>query len=275
MKTMNAIALSLFTLAFAGYVRADGFQFDTSRLAVTPKAELPQERMSLRAFESAPALRALPTEEKVEKSERLSRSRIADFTTSWRVERDPKEGELLIAANREAAGGVGETEEAKLREMSIGLLGRIGVPQAEIGRVLVRSLVTSDADGKDDPTTPQLLFSKTFVTREINGVPVEGHRGVISYSPGGSLHRANLLWPAIASTGHKLATKLSIQQITERASEVLKREGEREGKVLLRWKYVPVKQATGEVALQLAVGARIQSKPGTEPREITVPVDAF
>jgi hypothetical protein len=273
MRTMKTIALSLFLLASIGSARAQGFQFDTSRLATTPKAELPRERMSLGAFESASALRSLGTQEKVEKSERLSRSRVAEFTGGWRLERDPLEGSLLIASTREIASG-GEIEEAKLRAMSVDLLNRIGVPQSEIGRIAVRDLMTTDADGKDDPTRPRLLAYKTFVAREINGIPVEGHRAVVSHAPSGELHRANLRWPAIASAGHKLATRLSVQQITERASSALNREGEREGKVLLRWKYVPMKQNSGEVALVLAVGARIQPKPGTEPREITVPVDA-
>jgi len=271
---MKTIALSLLVLASAGLARAQGFQFDTSRLATVPKAELPRERMSLRAFEAAPTLRAIGAQEKVEKSERLSRSRVAEFIGSWRVERDPLEGSLLIASTREMVSSGGETDEMKLRAMSIDLLNRIGVPQSELGRIQVRSLMTTDAEGKEEPTRPQLLTYKTFVTREINGIPVEGHRAVVSHAPSGELHRANLRWPALASTGHKLTTRLSVQQITERASEVLKREGEREGKVLLRWKYVPMKQSSGEVALVLAVGARIQPKPGMEPREITVPVDA-
>jgi hypothetical protein len=85
----------------------------------------------------------------------------------------------------------------------------------------------------------------------------------------------NLLWPALAREGHKLATRLTVPEITARAAKVLRRSGENQGKVVLRWKYVPIKQASGEVVLRLAVGARIQSAPGRETREIIVPVDAL
>lgn len=274
MKTMKTTLLALFLITSSGSAFAQGFQFDTSGIATAPKAELPKERMTLKAFEASTALRALPEPERVEKSERVG-SRIVQFTRNWRIERDPIEGALLLAQPTENPRTEGETEEGKLREASLALLARIGVPQSEIGRVMTRSLVASDSDGdQKEPGRPQLILYKTFVVREINGVPVEGHRAVVSHTPAGSLHRANLLWPAVARQGHKLATRLTVPQITERATEVLRRSGERQGKVLLRWKYVPVKQASGEVVLRLAVGARIRSVPGRETREITVPVDA-
>jgi hypothetical protein len=271
---MKTTFLALFLTTCAGSLLAQEFQFDTSRIATPPKAALPQERMTLKAFEGSTALRTLPDNEKVDKSERLGASRIAEFTTNWRIERDPMEGALLLARQLDITRLDGTTDESKLRESSVALLGRIGVPRAEIGRVMTRSLVASDADGEQkEPGPAKLILYKTFVIREINGVPVEGHRAVVSHTPSGALHRANLLWPAIAGQGHKLESRLTVPQITARATQVLMRNGEKLGKVSLRWKYVPVKQASGEVALRLVVGARIQSAPGTEPREITVPVD--
>jgi len=274
MRTMKTTFFALFLITSTGSLLAQGFQFDSSRIATPPKATLPQERMTLKAFEGSTALRTLPENEKVEKSQRLGRSRVVEFTRSWRIERDPMEGALLIAQPADAPNTEGTFDESKLRGMSVELLEKIGVPRSEIGRVATRSLLASDADGDEkEPGRPQLILYKTFVIREINGVPVEGHRAVVSHTPAGSLHRANLLWPAIASQGHKLATRLTVPQITARAAEVLRKNGEQKGRVSLRWKYVPVKQENGEVVLRLAVGARIQSAPGTEPREITVPVD--
>lgn len=274
MRTMKTAFVALSLILCAGSLLAQDFQFDTSRIATPPRATLPQERMTLKAFEASAALRILPENEKVEKSQRLSKSRVVEFTRGWRIERDPLEGALLIAQPADNPNTEGTFDESKLREMSVELLKRIGVPRSEIGRVETRSLVASDADGDEkEPGRPQLILYKTFVIREINGVPVEGHRAVVSHTPAGSLHRANLLWPALAGSGHRLETKLTVPQITARASEVLRRNGEQKGKVSLRWKYVPVRQQSGEVALRLVVGARIQSAPGTEPREITVPVD--
>lgn len=273
MRMKKTTFLALFLITSAGSLLAQDFQFDTSRIATPPRATLPQERMTLKAFEASTALRALPENEKVEKSQRLGKSRIVEFTRNWRIERDPMEGALLIAQPADNPNTEGTFDESRLREMSAALLAKIGVPRSEIGRVTTRSLVASDADGDKKPGPPQLILYKTFLIREINGIPVEGHRAVVSHTPAGSLHRANLLWPALASQGHKLATRLTVPQIEARASEELRRNGERKGKVSLRWKYVPVKQALGEVVLQLAVGARIQSAPGTEPREITVPVN--
>jgi len=275
MKTIKTTLLALSMLASAGVAFAQGFQFDTSRIAERPRAELPKERMTLKSFEASTALRALPEQEKVEKSERIA-SRIVEFTRSWRIERDPIEGALLLAQPAENPRTEGEGDERKLRDASVSLLARLGVPQNEIGRVVTRSLLASDSDSdQKEPGRPQLILYKTFVVREINGVPVEGHRAVVSHAPSGALHRANLLWPALAREGHKLATRLTVPEITVRAAEVLRRSGENQGKVVLRWKYVPIRQPSGEVVLRLAVGARIQSVPGRETREITVPVDAL
>src|SRR2546423_5843866 len=97
MRTMKTAFLALFLITFAGSLLAQDFQFDTSRIATPPRATLPQERMTLKAFEASTALRTLPDNEKVEKSQRLGKSRVAEFTHNWRIERDPMEGPLLIA----------------------------------------------------------------------------------------------------------------------------------------------------------------------------------
>jgi hypothetical protein len=125
------------------------------------------------------------------------------------------------------------------------------------------------------PRAATLLRYKTFVTRHVNGIPVEGHRAVISYATDGSFYRANLLWPPIASKGHQLSTTLGTAQIAQRTQAALSREGEASGQAILRWKYLPVKTTTGEVTLRLVVAARITPKYpeyGAERREINVEV---
>lgn len=272
-------ALIVTCLACAGQALAAGFEFDTSRIQPVPRASLPEKRLTLKAFDTANALRSFAAStEKVESSEAVVGRRVADFTRSWRVERDTTEGSILIARRGELAETSGTMDREKLMKASTQLLGGFGVPSEEIGAVIARSLVTRDGDADaKEPGPAKLLLYKTFIIREINGVTVEGHRAVVTHAPDGSFVRANLLWPPLASSGHKLSTKLTTAEIERRAQVALEKERESEGKVLLRWKYFPVKARTGEVALRLMVEAWITpATPGaTETRAINVPVDAF
>lgn len=279
MTTLRVEALIVTCLACTGPTLAAGFEFDTSRIQTFPRASLPERRLKLKAFDTANALRSFAASaEKVESSEAVVGRRVADFTRSWRVERDTAEGSMLIARRGELAETSGTTDREKLMTASTQLLGGFGVPSEEIGAVIAKSLMTRDADGEaKEPGPARLLLYKTYVSREINGVPVEGHRAVVTHAPDGSFVRANLLWPPLAPNGHKLSTKLTTAEIERRAQAALEKERETEGKVMLRWKYVPVKTKTGEVALRLMVEAWITpATPGaTEPRAINVPVDAF
>jgi len=258
---------------------AAAFEFDTSRLDTVPVATLPAMRMKMEAFTTPNVLHSFVTaQEKPESSVRIGASRIADFTTNWRVERDPLEGSLLIARRGQSAGKAVQIDDEKVNKLSLELLAQFGVASEEVGSVVTKHLVARDLETKaTEPSRATLLRYKTFITREINGTPVEGHRAVISHVPDGSFYRANLLWPATAPEGHKLRTRLTTPEITKRAEVALTKEGETTGAVLLRWKYLPIKQKTGEVTLELVVEARIKPVGGqaTELREINVPIDAY
>jgi hypothetical protein len=264
----RTVLLTLFSLLAAG--NAAGFEFDTSQIAAPPKAELPAERMTLRSFEYGPALRALGIP-KTEKSERIG-TRVIGMANEWRVESDPMQGMLLLANTKEVLLGESRSEEAQVRKSSLELLNKLGVPDAEIGRVQTRNLMIRD---EEDTGPAQLMLYKTFVARQINGVPVEGHRAVIAHEGNGILHRANLFWPALAAAGHRLKTRVSVKEIIKRTEVVLRQAGEKQGRVFLRWKYLPVQRPSGEVVLQLVVGARLHAVSGMEPREFSVPVDAY
>jgi hypothetical protein len=278
-RISSVAALVVIDLGLTTAALAAGFEFDTSRIQSVPRASLPEKRLTLKAFDTANALRSFAASaEKVESSEAVVGRRVADFTRSWRVERDTSEGSMLIARRAELAETSGTMDREKLMKASTQLLGGFGVPSEEMGAVIARSLMARDSDAEaKEPGPAKLLLYKTFIAREINGVTVEGHRAVITHAPDGSFVRANLLWPPLASGGNKLSTKLTVAEIERRAQAALERERETEGKVLLRWKYVPVKARTGEVALRLVVEAWITpAAPGaTETRAINVPVDAF
>lgn len=275
---LRCLILTVSCVVVLPAVCAAEFEFDSSRLATAPRPELPTARLTLKAFEAENILQSFDRfPEKVESAVAITRDRVVELTKSWRLERDPHEGAVFITRRAPTADDAIAVDDAKLKEASVDLLKRLGVPAEEIGRLMTKKLVMRNSDGKQMEVGPAMLLRyKTFVMREINGVAVEGHRAVIGHSPEGSLNRANLLWPATARLGHKLTTKLSIEEIERRAGAALNKEGETAGKVLLRWKYLPTKHASGEVILELVVGAWIApaSRLATEVREINVPVDA-
>ena len=209
--------------------------------------------------------------EPIESMERLPGERQALFTKTWRVEPHRAEGALLITRTDEPPLAPKTVDIPRLERESVARLQRLGIPSTEIGAVATRRLFSADNDGRavDAPT---LQRYKTFVRRELNGIPVEGHRAVVTHGPGGDFVRANMLWPAIAREGHVATTRMRTPEIVRLAESALRKEGEETGAVKLNWKYVPVKRANGEVVLHLAVAAHIQpkSEKGTEPREVTV-----
>jgi len=281
------------------------YRFDTSKLTAPPPDRLPSPLLTRSAFEEANITQAfaekLPS---TSKPMQLGPSRIVVLSDEWRIERDPIEGSLLVARRqpgeieREPEEGEpgrvtdatppqyrpreNKLDEAKAKSMALERLTRFGVPAGEIGQIASLELVSQDLDGDSlRPGDVELISYKTLVYRAINGVPVQGHRAVVTYWPDGSLKRTLAHWPAIASRGNQLSTKLSVAEITGRATSVLAREGVARGsRASLRWKYVPVKQENGEVTLRLVAAARVPVQEElaagafAEPREFEVPVDS-
>ena len=115
---------------------------------------------------------------------------------------------------------------------------------------------------------PSVHRNKTFVLRGFNGVPVQGHRAVVTHSPDGVIHRALVRWPALAPSGHALRTSLTTAQISLRAIQALEAEGE--PAPLLMWalaeelavlRDMPQTPGYVQLALRLGYGSDLAPTP--------------
>lgn len=126
---------------------------------------------------------------------------------------------------------------------------------------------------------PRVHRLKGFVKRVVNGVRVQGHRAVVTFTPDGELQRVLAHWPPLAAQGHKLHTALPPGQIVLRAQAALRARGITRGNARLDWAYVPSPQANGEVVLTLSAMVELPSRQlsdGTdeESRLLAIDVDA-
>ncbi|RKG90310.1 hypothetical protein D7W82_04360 [Corallococcus sp. CA049B] len=254
-----------------------GFIFDSTALATPPTGGLPTTLLPRTAFDAAALQGSLVgTTEPFTQTDALG-SRAELESQSWKLERDPSEGQVLVL-NKVGSGPRTPQEPALLQRNALARLQRWGIPTAELGEVRqVKSFTQREENGV--LAAPTLHRHKTFVLRAINGIHVEGHRAVVSHGPDGSFQRALISWPALARSGHLLRTRLTTAQIEQRAREALQAEGETAGDVHLSWKYVPTQLSTGEWALTLQVSAEMPPVTGTtsteEPRVIDVDVSAI
>lgn len=255
-----------------------GFTFDSTELAQAPSGPLPSTLLQQTAFSDANLQRSLiQTTESFTVSGQLG-SRAELDSQSWHLERDAQHGRVLVVRKHEG-GAATPQDEALLQRFSLERLGRWGIPSHEVGPIRQVQLLAQGQDGTvlGAPTTTRY---KTFVLRAINGIRVEGHRAVVTHSLDGTFQRAVLKWPAIATGGHRLYTRLTPAEIESRATDALVREGELGGPVRLSWKYVPTQLTTGQVSLTLMVSASMPSltdADGTteEPRVVDVDVSAL
>lgn len=254
-----------------------GFTFDTTGIARPPSGNIPTDALRLSAFDDAMIARGLiQTTEPFAPGMRLS-DISEQVSASWKFEKAPAEGALLVLKTAPIGPAV-TVDEAVLQRGATARLGSWGLPASETGRVLQRRSLSQDADGTA-LLAERVHRYKTFVYRAINGVPVEGHRAVVTHGVDGSFVRAYIKWPALAASGHLLRSRLSVTEIQARAAAALRTEGETSGAVKLRYKYVPTTLTTGEVALTLKVGARLApdrtATNNSEAREVDVDVDAL
>lgn len=255
-----------------------GFTFDTRGIEVHPAAEIPATRLTVSAFQDAAVTRSLlRTTERFDTVSTLG-NRVNQNSLSWHLEKDNTTGQIF-AFRGVPEGAAVRIDEAQLQSNSTALLTGWGVGAGETGRVVQRRLMQRGEEAGVETRAGTVFRYKTFFFRAINGVPIEGHRAVITWARDATLRRVLLNWPAIASSGHRMRTGLTTEQITSRAVDALRAAGESSGAVRLRWKYVPTLLTTGEVVLTLTVSARLAGSTDTdgtteEAREVDVDVSA-
>jgi hypothetical protein len=259
----------------AGSAALAGFQIGSEGLVTRPPATLPEARLPAGAFSGgAIAARLIATDEPFTTERTIGKRAIAG-STSWELEVDAGGGELLFVRRQPAGAGVA-LPESELQAAALARLASWGLGAPEILKVAQRrALMQSETDA--GVGAPEVHSYKTFVWRGVNGVPVEGHRAVVSHGRDGVLRRMLVHWPPLAASGHKLRTRLSLAQIEERARAALRAAGETTGRARLAWKYSPALTPSGEAMLTLKVGARIAGSGGEhagETREVDVSVDA-
>ena len=254
------------------------FTVDSSALAVRPakpallKALRP-EKLEVQNVASK-LLRATQSPAMVRSGTR-TQYRVVD----WELETDPKAGRVL--ANRAVATAARAVPQdvQRLRTDSLSRLRDLGVDDGEVGTVLQREVMASTQEQTSGISSTELHSYKTFVFRSVNGIPVEGHRAVITHARDGSMRKALMTWPALAGAGHQLTSRLERSTIETRAKRALLREGETAGSAKLAWRYVPVPTDSGEVTLKLVAIAAVAGRTATdgttaEPRIVEVDVDA-
>jgi len=253
------------------------FVFDSSDLDTSVDGTPPSTQVTARMFDFATLGKNLvKTDEALSLTTQVGTRKIYD-STSWTVETDAATGSALVVGKTAPGDAVDGIDESNLRTRSVDRLASWGLPQAEMGKAVQRKAMLQP---ENEPAAAVHRY-KTYVLRAVNGVPVVGNRAVVSYGVDGKFARAYVVWPPLASTGHRLSTGLTTAQIESAAASALTQAGETGGNIKLSWKYVPVPPAAGStgVTLKLVVGAR--TRPGqaedgnaTESREIDVDVQA-
>lgn len=159
-----------------------------------------------------------------------------------------------------------------LEQRSMQIAEALGIRLDEVGAVEQRELMQQSSGSDGALTAPVLVAHKTFISRALHGIEVQGSRLVVSHDPGGRLQRIVGVWPALAADGHQLTTRLSPRQLIERAERSLAAHDLVDREVKLRYVYVPEDAAAGEVRLRLHVAAFVSGLPDSMsgPQELLI-----
>jgi hypothetical protein len=164
-------------------------------------------------------------------------------------------------------------------QSDLSLLGRWGLPSGEIARSFnAQTMAANHENGVAQ--TPSAHRFKTFAVRGFGGIEVRGHRAVVSHAPDGRITRVIANWPALASTSHKLSTRLTATDVVARAKLALAKEGIRYGAAKVYLEYVPVVSSTGACTLTLTGiakvrGAEASTEHGDEARTVDFDVSPY
>lgn len=239
------------------------FTFDSTALVKRPTVAVPTRALTLDKHTDRNIAEKLLGSKEVPTRIATQGSSAQFRTTDWEFENDPATGRLMGYSLRTPTRPVPQ-DEKRLQADAVARLGAFGVGTEEVGTVLQRKVMTQDMDGTAPAGAPELHSYKTFVFRSVNGIPVIGHRAVISHAADGSVRKVLMNWPALAKSGHQLRTALADKDIETRAADALARSGETTGKATLTWRYQPVRAANGEVTLKLIALAKIDGAMDTD-----------
>lgn len=252
-------------------VSAVAVTIDRSALVKPSVVALPAKSVRAAAFDPKPIAIAFSKSQETFQLRAATVQRQMHESASFKLLRVPQQGAFVLA-KKVVADGVFSGSEATLAQAARASLRTWGIDDGEVGTVLSRKVLSQE----EEPTgveAPKLHRYKTFVERAIGGISVVGHRAVITHGKDGNFARATVVWPPLAASGHKLATRLSVDTISDRAKSALATHGVSSGSARLRYKYIATVNDSGEAVLRLAVGARVKSGDG-EAHEVDVEVDA-
>jgi hypothetical protein len=134
---------------------------------------------------------------------------------------DPRTRYMNIVDSR---GYVYETSrdvsDDQLARASRDLLQVMGIDPREAETEVV-ALGGESAAASGNGTTVERVGRKVFHFRKLGGIPVGSNRMVFSYALDGSLRHVRGTWPAIDYAGSYLESRLSIDEIVERALDAM------------------------------------------------------
>lgn len=244
----------------AGPVHEDvvlGWALDVSALEAAPHLSLPAARLRAEAYEPARVQRdVLGAAGPLELVGRV-RSRERFESDAFVMELDAAKGKLLALRKAERRPASEDADVEALETEARDRVRALGIPDDEVVSVVTRRLLAQDDTRQTRAVAPRLVAYKTFVMRGFGGVPVEGHRAVITHDPDGSLRKVLVSWPALAEAGHRLRTPMTLPEIEHEVATRLTALGRPQGRASLAWAQTPSVDENGQVRLTLQVAARL------------------
>jgi hypothetical protein len=134
------------------------------------------------------------------------------------------------------------------------LLGPMGVRDAEIGSMVVHTLVGQAADETGVDPTPIALARKVFVYRKVGGISVKADRLVITFAVDGTFRKMLGRWHPVDYKASYLSSTLTPAQFVEAALDMLVAKNvstQSDLPIRLFTDYVPLEASPGVFVLDL------------------------
>lgn len=228
---------------------------DITALTPIPPGGIPTPRTPLSAFTIAnTAQQLLTTDESFTMLPAPAPGDVIAESTGWAIHQ--RGGALVAIATTPSGPPIAVSPPALLADARA-RLAAFGLADGEIGAIHQSELRWQDRDANRTLGAVQGGVWKTFVERTVLGVPIAGHRAVITHGVDGELRKALVIWPALAASGHRLHTTDTVAQIKSNAVAALDASNLPPSTAILAWSYVAAAQPSGEVTLTLVVTADV------------------